>query len=156
LAIADRAFTNLPLEADTWGAMQQLVQQILDPVVDRYGEIDLTYAFASLGLTRRIGRNIAPALDQHAGCELNSAGAPICKRHGQACDFRVPNVASSEVVRFIAAQLPFDRMYFYGDDRPIHVSWGPQPLRSVFTMLPSASGRRIPRAWKDLTSLKPT
>jgi hypothetical protein len=42
----------------------------------------------------------------------------------------------------------FDRLYFYGEDRPLHVSVGPDESRAITAMLPSASGRRVPRQIK--------
>jgi hypothetical protein len=44
----------------------------------------------------------------------------------------------------VAARLPFDRLYFYGTDRPIHVSVGPEEARGVVSMLQGPSGRRVP------------
>jgi hypothetical protein len=41
--------------------------------------------------------------------------------------------------------LAFDRLYFYGDDLPLHVSAGPDNLKMVVSMLPNSAGRRIPR-----------
>jgi hypothetical protein len=49
-----------------------------------------------------------------------------------------------EVTRWIAENCDFDRIYFYGRDRPLHVSWGPQCSHQVFE-LSAKSGRRIPR-----------
>jgi hypothetical protein len=40
---------------------------------------------------------------------------------------------------------PFDRLYFYGDDRPIHVSVGPDNSRQVVLMRKGKSGKLIPR-----------
>jgi hypothetical protein len=45
------------------------------------------------------------------------------------------------------ANLPFDRLYFYGDDRPLHLSYGPENARAAFAMLPGPGGRRVPRRW---------
>ena len=47
--------------------------------------------------------------------------------------------------QWIAAHTLFDRLYFYGDDLPIHVSFGPQHDRQIVWMKPAASGRLVPR-----------
>ncbi|CDK99174.1 protein of unknown function [Magnetospirillum gryphiswaldense MSR-1 v2] len=50
-----------------------------------------------------------------------------------------------EVAKWVAANTPFDRLYFYGRDRPIHVSYGPENKREVFELVPTLGGKRIPR-----------
>ena len=66
---------NLPLQPDTWRALSLLATQILDPIVDQFGPISLTYGFCSPELVRKIAKNrnphIAPKLDQHCSHELN-------------------------------------------------------------------------------------
>jgi hypothetical protein len=111
----------------------------------RFGRPVITYGFASQALTRKVPANIAPHLDQHAGHELKKTGAQVCDRLGQAVDFHVPGTSSAKIAHWIAKTLPFDRMYFYGSDRPIHVSVGPDNSRKIVAMLPSQNGRRAPR-----------
>jgi hypothetical protein len=43
-------------------------------------------------------------------------------------------------VRFIIYHTPFDRLYFYGDDLPVHVSVGPANNRKISRMLPKVGG----------------
>jgi len=136
---------NTPLQPATWEGLRRVATEVLDPVIDRFGAIRLTYGFASASLVRRISGRIAPYLDQHAGAELNARGAPICSRLGQAVDFEVSGVGGLALARWLMANTPFDRLYFYGDDRPVHVSVGPAGSRAVVTMLVGPSGRRIPR-----------
>jgi hypothetical protein len=50
-----------------------------------------------------------------------------------------------EVARWILINTPFDRLYFYGDDQPIHVSHGPEHSRQLVLMQPGPSGRLVPR-----------
>ncbi len=50
-----------------------------------------------------------------------------------------------EVAQWIVANTPFDRLYFYGDDRPIHVSHGPNRDRQIVLMVAGKSGRLVPR-----------
>ena len=42
-------------------------------------------------------------------------------------------------------QCPFDRLYFYDFDRPIHVSFGPNQDRQIVWMVRSKSGRLVLR-----------
>ncbi len=136
---------NLPVEAATWDAIARLAQAILDPVIDRFGPITLTYGFASPALARLVPGRIAPALDQHAGHERTRTAAYICPRLGQACDLIVPGTSSRVVGRFIAAETPFDRLYLYADDRPLHVSAGPENRRALVELRRGPSGRLVPR-----------
>jgi hypothetical protein len=39
----------------------------------------------------------------------------------------------------------FDRIYFYGKDRPVHVSFSESPSRQVTILNISSSGRQIPK-----------
>ena len=135
---------NLPLQAATFGSMRRLCTEILDLIVDEFGPLQLSYGFSSPALTRLVSHRIAPRLDQHAGHELNRAGNLICARLGQAVDLDIPRRSSLEVARFIAAQTPFDRLYVYGPDRPLHVSWGPQQTGQIVVMTVH-DGRRMPR-----------
>jgi hypothetical protein len=50
-----------------------------------------------------------------------------------------------EVAQWIVANTPFDRLYFYGDDKPIHVSVGPNQDRQIVRMVVAKSGRLVPR-----------
>ena len=138
-------FDNLPRAEDTFAAMRALCVAVLDPVVERFGRPELTYAFASPGLTRHIPARIHPPLDQHAGHELSTGGKPICPRLGLAVDLRVPGVDGRELARWLVERTAFDRLYFYEADRPIHVSVGPEHTRQVVHMRRGPSGRRVPR-----------
>ena len=50
-----------------------------------------------------------------------------------------------EVARWVVANTPFDRLYVYGNDLPIHGSCGPEHTRQVVRMIPGKSGRTVPR-----------
>lgn len=136
---------NLPEQPGTVAGLQRLAREILDPVIEQFGRIEITYGFASWELTRYVPGRIAPSRDQHSGHELRPNGEPICARLGQAADFRVSGLCCGALAAWIAAVLPFDRMYFYGTDRPVHVSVGPEEARTVISMVPGPSGRRIPQ-----------
>jgi hypothetical protein len=103
------------------------------------------YGFASAGLTKHIAQGIAPRLDQHASCEHSTRRTPVCDRGGAACDFIVDDEDMKEVADWIVGSLPFDRLYYYGPARPIHVSYGPTPAGEAFSMVLSRTGRLMPR-----------
>ena len=71
-------------------------------------------------------------------------GSPICSRRGAAVDFLIDDEDMLEVARWISANCGFDRIYYYGKDRPLHVSWGEHNAREAFE-LTVKSGRRVPR-----------
>lgn len=135
---------NRPRAEETFAAIEALARQVLDPLVERFGQVTLTYGFASSELTRTVGRGVAPRLDQHAGHERSALGELICPRLGQAADLFVPGSSSWEVARFIVEETPFDRLYLYGDNRPVHVSHGPQQSRAI-TFVDRSGARPLPR-----------
>lgn len=137
---------NVPRQPESFNALHDLVTKILDPVIDYFGGIRLTYGFCSHTLSKNIRGRIAPDLDQHASYEYNSRGRRICDRGGAACDFIVPDEDMEEVSRWIMENLPFDRLYFYGKARPVHVSYSEKPQGAAYEMREATNGRRIPRA----------
>ncbi|MDI9641526.1 hypothetical protein QM565_38215 [Geitlerinema splendidum] len=147
---------------ETIPALQALNQQILDPIIEHFGrfpqgfsggdaartlresQFQLTYGFCSPDLRKFLERKdpitglkngrVAPHLDQHMAHEVKKTGKYYCDRLGAACDFRILNTPSCQVVEWILQQkLPFDSLYFYGSDRPIHISYGPQQKRDIWT-----------------------
>lgn len=148
---------NIPRQKETFEAIERLCRDVLDPVRRRFGPFRITYGFAGPQLTRLVPGQIDRSLDQHAGHELKPRGTGlICPREGQAADFLVPGVSSIDVARWIAEATPFDRLYVYGHDRPLHVSAGPQQSRAIIAMRVGPSGRRVPRrlACGELASLR--
>ena len=139
---------NLPKQPDSYNALHDLAVKILDPLIDYYGPVKLTFGFSSPELARRITGRIAPKLDQHAACELNRKGEPICPRLGAAVDFIVEDEDMEEVARWIIANLAYDRLYFYGKDRPIHVSNSETPTKEAWEMRQLEGRRRMPRVFK--------
>jgi hypothetical protein len=57
---------NLPLQPESYNALVELAEHVLDPVIDYFGMIRLTYGFCSPQLARQIPGRIDPKLDQHA------------------------------------------------------------------------------------------
>jgi len=48
-----------------------------------------------------------------------------------------------EVAQWIVKNTPFDRLYFYGDHRPLHVSYGPENKREIVLMISQSPSRRF-------------
>ncbi|WP_066015814.1 hypothetical protein [Endozoicomonas atrinae] len=147
---------NLPLADESWQALADLATHILDPVYEQFGNLEITYGFCSpplatarkkLAKEQGVLPSIYPTLDQHSCFETNRKGDIICSRGGAACDFRVPCTSSLEVAIRIVKQLPFDRLYFYGHNKPIHVSYNRGSQNAAISiMTPKTNGQGyIPR-----------
>lgn len=74
---------NLPMQTQSWEAYQKLAKEILDPITDHFGSVELTFGFCGQQLRSLISKNtsprIAPTLDQHAAYEL----LPTASRSGK-------------------------------------------------------------------------
>ena len=125
--------------------LERVKGKLREQDIDWFGMIRLTYGFCSPDLAREGPGRIDPKLDQHAAHERNRRGKPICERLGAAADFIVDDEDMLEVARWVAANTPFDRLYFYGSDLPIHVSYGPERTRQIVRMVAGKSARLIPR-----------
>jgi DNA phosphorothioation-associated putative methyltransferase len=151
---ANIGLPNLPKQPDTYNALVALALHIIDPVMDYFGGIELTYGFCSSELAKHIKSSIDPKRDQHASHEVNTRGNLICERKGAACDFIVPDENMLEVAQWIVQNIPFDRLYFYGKDKPLHVSYGEEHSRTIVLMLPSKSERLVPKVLTQEAFLK--
>ena len=70
---------------------------------------------------------------------------------GQAVDFYIPNIHSKEIGKWITKNTVFDRLYFYGDYKPIHVSVGPENKKQIIIMKElTNSAKLIPQIIKNL------
>lgn len=125
------ATDNTPRQADTWLSIRHLATTILDPAKEQFGSLILTYGLSTRELSNAIKRrakkqnrtpNIYPSLDQHAGSELDAKGKLICSDQGMACDFYCEGIASEVVAEWIIGNCHFDKLYFYGSDKPVHIS----------------------------------
>ena len=60
------------------------------------------------------------------------------------------NGITPHLARGMAQALPFDSLYFYGAERPIHVSYGPQHKRAIWTFTAQGTPtRRGIEHWLD-------
>ncbi len=141
---------NTPKESESTLSAILMLETVLLPISKEFGDIHITYGFVSSELNKYIQKNSSsgtyPSIDQHAASELNLANNHICKRHGLACDFIVNGyeVKMDKVMLFIVNNLSFDKIYFYGSDKPLHVSVGNESKRHLQVMNVSDKGRRIP------------
>lgn len=130
---------------ETIPALQALCQYLLDPIIDHFGRerFQLTYGFCSKDPKRFLSQKdpetgikngrVDPSRDQHMAHEVNRNGKYYCERLGAACDFQIVDLESDRLVEWILEQrLPFDSLYFYGSDRPIHISHGLLHKREIW------------------------
>ncbi|WP_340122461.1 hypothetical protein [Methylobacter svalbardensis] len=50
-----------------------------------------------------------------------------------------------EVADWLAENTPFDLLYFYDENRPIHVSYGPEQKGEYIDLVITETGRQVPR-----------
>lgn len=137
---------NTPKSGSSIRALDGLIEHVLEPIRAHFGSLTITHGFTSLALINRVPRGVTRGLDQHCSHELNTRGNRICPRDGASADIYVAGVASGELARYVHTHLPFDRIYLYGRDCPIHVSYSPQTAtRQTVLMLVGAGGKWIPR-----------
>ncbi len=145
----DFLLSNEPVVDSSKLALEELVSEILLPINRILGKPIITYGFTSFSLKKHIQKTspsgTAPTLDQHSSHEANSVGKQICSRGGAACDFYIEGAPTSNIVRFITQKLNYDRIYYYGNNRPLHVSIHlTDPLKHLQIMGESENGRRYP------------
>jgi hypothetical protein len=144
-----------PRHPDTIQALKDLNQYLLDPIITHFGQdqFRLTYGFCSADLKKFLAQKdpvtgqkngrVDPSRDQHLAHEVNRNGKYYCGRLGAASDFLITHVDSDQVVEWILKQqLPFDSLYYYGKDRPIHLSYGHQHKRDIWTFTPTGQPTR--------------
>jgi hypothetical protein len=140
----------IPKNPETLLALKDLNKFIIDPIIDHFGKdkFKLTYGFCSPNLKRYLDKKdpitgekngrIDSTRDQHMCHEINKNNQYYCQRLGASCDFLIIDIASEELVTWILEQkLPFDSLYFYGKERPIHISYGPQHKQDIWTFTPT-------------------
>jgi DNA phosphorothioation-associated putative methyltransferase len=136
---------NIPVEPESFNALLDLAHHVIDPIIDYFGMVKLTFGFCSPALASHIKGRISPKLDQHAAHERTRRGGYICERLGAACDFVVEDEDMAMVVEWIINNVKFDRLYFYGPHRPIHISYSSTPARQVVDMIETARGNVVPK-----------
>lgn len=123
---------NTPRFAESYNALNDIACNVLDPIIDYFGAIKLTYGFCSHELSTKIKKNISPRQDQHCSFERNSLGKIICHKTGAAIDFLIEDESSIEVAEWIMSNIMFDKLYIYGELLPIHISYSNTNERKVY------------------------
>ncbi len=139
---------NLPKNPESYTALYDLATEVLDPIIDYFGMIKLTYGFCSHELSKKITKRVVAKLDQHCSFEKGKNGNLICKRGGAAVDFYIEDEDSMTVAGWIGDNLIFDRMYVYGHQNPIHISYSESRAKLSF-LLTVKNGKLIPRMLSD-------
>ncbi|TRX56699.1 hypothetical protein [Thalassomonas sp. M1454] len=141
---------NTPKSESTILQLIQLTDKIIKPLESEFGKVNITYGYTSAELTRFIQKNspagTSPSIDQHACHDLNLKNNRITKRDGAACDFFIEQYKDKmdKIALYICNHLPFDKLYYYGNNRPIHVSFNVEPSKHLQVIGTSKNGRRIP------------
>lgn len=139
---------NQPTSPQSRASLELLLNELLIPIERKFGRIKVTYGFTSAALKQYIVKNspegTCPELDQHSSFEVNSKGRQVCSRGGAACDISASNIDSADIVRFIVNKLNYDRIYFYGNQRPLHISVNSSPNLHLQVMKESTGGKRYP------------
>lgn len=129
---------NFPEERESLYALEDLIEWILSPLHQEFGyeNIKLSYGFCGRELRSLLLKRkalICPRVDQHMSHELNSNGKRFCKHDGAACDLQIVGITSRELVNYLT-WLHFDSIYYYGENRPVHVSYQPVQRRAIWNM----------------------
>lgn len=140
---------NLPLQLQSWLDLTSLAVKLLDPITEQFNKPVLTYGFCGQALQKLILQKqrpqIAPKLDQHAASELNRYGKLICPRAGAAVDLFIPGLCSFQLATWITRHLPFDRLYLYGVERAVHLSFHQEPQRQIILLKKTHWDKLIPQ-----------
>jgi hypothetical protein len=139
---------NFPLETESLYALEKLIQWILLPLHREFGysNIKLSYGFCGAELKSHLIKRkalICPKVDQHMSHELNSKGKRFCKHDGAACDLQIIGITSKKLVKCLSS-LHFDSIYYYGENRSVHVSY--QPLHTRQAVWDMTTG--VPQKYK--------
>ena len=137
--------TNLPKQQESYLALYQLCRNVLDPIIDYFGMIKLTYGFCSHELSKQIKTRVDIKRDQHCAHELNSKDESICKRGGAAVDFVVEYEDMHEVAVWITENIQFSRMYFYGRKQSLHISFAEENINLIVIMKKNRRGHLTPK-----------
>lgn len=122
-AAAKKGIANVPptLDGMEVASIRGLCEYILDPVVDRFGSISITYGYVSPALQKATFPGSKPTIHN---C-LPSGGAYL----GAACDFQAHNTEFShrDILLWIAANCVYDRLILYPGSTIVCVAWSDKP-----------------------------
>ena len=98
-----------------------------------FGNLQITYGFCGAELAKKLMVIFPQNSTSTRATKLTLRGNRICERGGFA-DFHCLPISSHEVACFITENLTFDRLYFYGEHRPLHVSINEKNLGQIIVM----------------------
>ncbi len=142
---------NRPKSQDSIDALNALISNILEPIRLHYGHLTITHGFTSQALVNKVPSGVAKHLDQHCSHEINGRGKRICDRNGASADIYVPNVTAIDLVAYVFDHLPFDRIYYYGVENSIHISYVEGDNAGQVIQMLKRNGRRTPRVISNIS-----
>jgi DNA phosphorothioation-associated putative methyltransferase len=119
---------NPPEEPDSYTALYDLAVNVLDPVVDYFGMITLTFCSYSPELAQTMKGVVDRKADQHAAHALVRKENPNFPRLGAAVEFVIEDEDMQEVANWIAKNTPVDVLRLHDHNRRLHVSHGASKL----------------------------
>jgi hypothetical protein len=122
-AATKKGIVNLPPTFDGMevASIRKLCEHILDPVVDRFGSISITYGYVSDALQAATNPSSKPTVHN---CKP-AKGAYL----GAAADFQPHNIEFShrDILLWIAANCEYDRLILYPGSTIVCVAWSDRP-----------------------------
>ena len=112
--------------------LQTLIYEVINPIVNHFGDIKITSGYRSPELCLKIGSSIR---SQHC--------------LGMACDFEVLGVSNQEVSLWIVQNLEFDQciLEYWSPENPnsgwIHCSYNKSGNRKMYLRAYKANGRTV-------------
>ncbi len=117
-----KGITNCPpLKGREVESIRGLCANILDPVVDRFGAISITFGYVSPELQRAIPGRMRPSIHN-----CHPAGKAYL---GAAADFQTHNTEYShkDILLWIAGNCTYDRLILYPGSSIVCVAWSDKP-----------------------------
>ena len=112
--------------------LQTLIQEVINPIVNHFGDIKITSGYRSPELCLKIGSSIK---SQHC--------------LGMACDFEVLGVSNQEVSLWIVKNIEFDQciLEYWSPENPnsgwVHCSFNKSSNRKMYLRAYKANGRTV-------------
>ena len=112
--------------------LQTLIQEVINPIVNHFGDIKITSGYRSPELCLKIGSSIK---SQHC--------------LGMACDFEVLGVSNQEVSLWIVKNIEFDQciLEYWSPENPnsgwVHCSFNKSVNRKMYLRAYKANGRTV-------------
>jgi zinc D-Ala-D-Ala carboxypeptidase len=122
---------NIPNDQSLFN-LQTLIYEVIEPIINKFGDIKITSGYRSPELCKAIGSSIT---SQHT--------------LGQAVDFEILGIANKEVSDWIVNHLDYDQciLEFWKPEEPnsgwVHCSYKPSGNRKQYLRAYKGNGRTI-------------